>query len=108
MLVPNDCSGNGPEQDVRCVPKRPARPFPPRLGPMRAAARMVSLNQCATMRDVLTPARPLPEPTRTSRRRTRLHRGARRFWHDVNSDGRRYHQVLLFALTVASFELAHV
>jgi len=75
---------------------------------MRAAARMVSLNQCATMRDVLDPPRALPEPTRTSRRRTRLHRGARRFWHDVNSDGRRYHQVLLFALTVAALEFDQV
>lgn len=63
------------------------------------AFRHVSLNECTTIRNELEPPKPLTLPRKTATRRRRLHRGAKRFWHDVQCDGRRFHRVLLFAVT---------
>lgn len=60
----------------------------------------VSWNQCTTLRNEFTPAVKVDPQTPSQRRRRSLHRGALRFVRDVCSDGRRFHRVLLFALTV--------
>lgn len=67
--------------------------------------RYVSLNQCTTLRDPISPARQIDPPTRTAVRRRRLHRGAGRFHRDVQNDGRRFHRVFLFALTVIDLDV---
>lgn len=64
----------------------------------------VSWNQCTTLRTDLRPPRKVDPQTSSQRRRRSLHRGALRFVRDVCADGRQYHRVLLFALTVAGLE----
>lgn len=56
------------------------------------------------MRTTYAPARAVPPATVSTRRRRSLHRGALRFHRDVCADGRRYHRVLLVALTMRDLD----
>lgn len=66
--------------------------------------RLVSWNQCTTLRTEFEQPRKVDPQTSSQRRRRSLHRGALRFVRDVCADGRKYHRCLLFALTVAGLD----